>query len=108
MSDKLTKPNMQLSIVTLRPEAPEPEPEHELQDQVKQVVNMRRERIKADVRNWLLYCTSVGAVRVSLDECLNLPQEDHGWVVEWLREEGFEVRAPRFWGRVTIGLAPAT
>lgn len=104
MSDKLARVNSQLSIVTINRDEEKPEPAHELQDHVKQIVNARRDRIKADVRNWLLYCTSVGATRVTLDECMQLNQQDHKWVAEWLRSEGFEVREPRLWGRITVGL----
>jgi len=81
--------------------------EGSLRDQMNDILDERQESLKIAVTRWLIYAASFGARSVQLDECpVALSKSDREFVLDWLDDEGFAVRSPRYVGRASIQLEP--
>lgn len=91
-------------IVTL-PTGQPLEEECSLRDQVDEILEKHQEDITSMLTKWIMFWTDFGSRTLNLDNCpILLSKIDRKFAIEWLRGEGFTVRAPKILGRAVIEL----
>lgn len=94
-------------LIALPNHATEEEEEIPLRAQVDAILEEHHENLKTAIKKWILFRSDFGARTLHLDECpVVLSKHDREFVIEWLRDEGFSVRSPRF-GRAIIDISPS-
>ena len=75
-----------------------------LKEKVESIVDKRRSQTLELVTDALLYYSKVGHTELEIDALPSVHAADKKFVVQWLEDQGFEVKRHRFSARMVVVL----